>query len=66
MGTYTVPEDYNYLTGGVLKRDKRGKVKRGQLTPNTLDHLLFGAQISEDNPNKEDFERRPKIRKYRS
>lgn len=51
MGTYRVPEDYDYLTGGFLKTDEDDKIIPGQLTPNTLNHLLFGTQIKKNNPN---------------
>ena len=52
MGTYKVPENYDYMTGGILEEDEGG-VLPGQLTSNTLNHLLFGVPISDDNPNKE-------------
>lgn len=51
MGTYEVPEDYDYFTGGFLETDEEGNVLPGQFTPNTLNHILFGVPLSEDNPN---------------
>lgn len=63
--TYKVPEDYDYSTGGFLKKDEDGKVLPGQLTPNTLNHLLFKVPLSEDNPNKSVLERKTFYTKFK-
>lgn len=38
---YKVPDDYDYLTGGTLKKDKDGKLLPDQLTRQELERRLF-------------------------
>lgn len=55
---YEIPEDYDYQTGGFLPDGGKG-----HMTPNTLNHLLFGVPVSDDNPNKDILEPKKQKRK---